>query len=70
MTIPVVMTICVHCKHHHGPTVGMWYDHECGHPKFQRSRKRDPVSGVIPSQADCRPYCRDINYGDCAYYEE
>lgn len=64
------MTICAHCKYHNktGPQ-DVWYNNLCGNKDFAIKQHQDPVTGlIIPT--DTRPYCRDINKGNCFGFQK
>ena len=74
-------TICVKCQFHKGPRKGgSWHEHKCAHPETQLTQEQDPVTGITgyAEKNDLgRVYltdnplkdCRDINHGNCQYYE-
>jgi hypothetical protein len=63
-----------------GPPASAWFYQLCGHPDVERPTTVDPVSGEVRHMArndlgrtyltdKARPYCRDINDGECSMYE-
>ena len=75
-------TICVNCRHHSGalPT-RPWHEHRCLHPELERQKEQDPVTGMwvysdkndlgrIVLVEEKHPDCRDINHGNCQYFEK
>ena len=74
-----VTKICANCKHFVSKG-SIWYDQYCGAKEVRAKKAIDPVTGKIKyiKQNDFgntyyddnpRPYARDINNGDCPYYE-
>lgn len=76
-----VRTICVECRFHNGASPdASWLSHRCFYPALEGGEKQDPVTGKIKyanedSQGivfltrEKNPYCRDINTGNCEYFE-
>lgn len=78
-------TICAKCKHivkkeDRRPGT-YWYNYSCGHPELEHPKGIDYVTGEpcywtkndlgqTYCTASPRPFCRDINDGECRYYEE
>ena len=60
------MTICVLCEHHRlEGDPKHWGSHVCAKEKQQEYV--DPVTGM--TFVNPLPYCRDINKGNCPFYE-
>lgn len=81
--VQVPATICVNCKHlksiSDGPRTGIWYNMYCS--AVRRMSAIDPVSGnrcFLGKNSfgedyftdEEYPHCRDINKGNCPYFEE
>ena len=71
------MKICVMCKWYENLKCGTglthWSHHRCTHPKLALPGKTDPVTGAKTygpheSAFSC-PVCKEINDGDCIYFE-
>lgn len=74
-------TICVECVHHSGSDASKnYWNHLCCHPNFERIAEQDPVTGNIGFVGkndlggtyftqDRFPHCREINNGNCDYFE-
>ena len=74
-------TICMYCKHHNGAKLSdPWFEHICRQPDLQRQEQEDPVTGgrrwVGPVYdghttyfSEPEPCCREVNFGDCGFFE-
>ena len=80
MRIP--KTFCVNCRYFLNTSSifkrgnkGVWYDHFCTHPEFKRRKSKNPVTGItvyvdnMGHEGEKYPYARNINHGNCSYYE-
>lgn len=74
-------TICIHCVYleREGVT-DMWYSYLCSHPAVQTEPSIDPVTGKTVyvgvndlggpfTTENPRPFCRTVNFGNCAMYK-
>ena len=73
------MTICRNCVHYRCVGRAIWYNERCSAEAVQLPPATDPVSGKEGFQImnglgmvlivdDSKPYCRNINHGECAHF--
>jgi hypothetical protein len=78
------MITCIKCIHFYNKSDGtnlIWYNLYCKAPVIQRPKAKDPVTGQTGYKTKNSlgdeyyddtpsPFCRDINQGNCPYFEE
>ncbi len=63
------MTACKQCKHF-SSTGPIWHQQYCMSPATKMPDEFNPVEGKLTEPDQPHPHVRDINKGNCEFYEE